>query len=109
MNSVSSKIVLSCTKIIVALLLGTPSAFAWQVDLSRRQVDFNRVKNQDRLPASVNEDQSVQILSKVFETAEPTQDVVIMNTDKGFVPETVRLRKGGNYRIHVVNVSLKHQ
>lgn len=109
MNSVSSKIVLNCTKIVFALLLVTPSAFAWQVDLSRRQVDFNRVKNQDRLPASVNEDQSVQILSKVFETAEPTQDIVIMNTDKGFVPETVRLRKGGNYRIHIVNVNGKEK
>ncbi len=32
-----------------------------------------------------------------------------MNTDKGFVPETVRLKKGGNYRIHVVNVNGKEK
>lgn len=108
MSSVSSKIVLNCTKILVTLLIA-PAAMAWQVDLSRRQVDFNRVKNQDRLPASVQEEQSVQIFSKVFETSEPTQDVVIMNTDKGFVPETVRLRKGGNYRVHVVNVNNKEK
>lgn len=28
-----------------------------------------------------------------------------MNTDKGFVPETLHLKKGQRYRIHVVNVN----
>ncbi|MBV2168376.1 MAG: cupredoxin domain-containing protein [Bdellovibrio sp.] len=85
------------------------TAMAWEVDFSRRQVEFNRVKNEDRLPASIQEDQSVSILSKVFESVEPTQDIVIMNTDKGFVPDTVRLKKGSNYRIHVVNVNGKEK
>ncbi|WP_253696654.1 cupredoxin domain-containing protein [Bdellovibrio sp. HCB117] len=107
MNFVSSKIVQSCTKIALLLLI-TQSAFAWEVDFSRRQVQFNDVKNEDRLPASIKEDQSV-ILTKVFDAVEPAQDIVIMNTDKGFVPEVVRLKKGGNYRIHVVNVNGKEK
>jgi plastocyanin len=84
-------------------------ANAWEVDFSRRQVDFNKVTNEDRLPASIKEDQSVSILSGVFDSVEPTQDIVIMNTEKGFVPETVRLKKGNNYRIHVVNVNGKEK
>jgi plastocyanin len=90
-------------------LLFSGVAHAWEVDFSRRQVDFNKVSNEDRLPASIREDQSVSILSKVFDSVEPTQDIVIMNTEKGFVPETVRLKKGNNYRIHVVNVNGKEK
>lgn len=108
MSSANSKIVKNCTKIALLLFFVT-SAQAWEVDFSRRQVDFNRVKNEDRLPASIQEQDSVNILTKVFEATEPTQDVVIMNTDKGFVPDTVRLKKGGNYRIHVVNVNAKEK
>lgn len=108
MSFVNSKIVKSCTKVAILVLISS-TAFAWEVDFSRRQVDFNRVKNEDRLPASVQEDQSVNILSKVFESVEPTQDIVIMNTSKGFVPDTVRLKKGNNYRIHVVNVNGKEK
>lgn len=108
MSFVSFKTAKNCTKIALMLLIASP-ALAWEVDFSRRQVDFNKVKNESRLPASIREDQSATILTKVFESVEPTQDIVIMNTDKGFVPETVRLRKGGNYRIHVVNVNGKEK
>lgn len=109
MSFVSFRIAQSCTKILAGFLLLSSTAYAWEVDFSRRQVQFNKVKNEDRLPASVQEDQSVNILSKVFDTVEPTQDIVIMNTDKGFVPDQVRLKKGGNYRIHVVNVNNKEK
>nr|BFD61988.1 hypothetical protein BdHM001_06690 [Bdellovibrio sp. HM001]BFD65827.1 hypothetical protein HAGR004_08490 [Bdellovibrio sp. HAGR004] len=108
MSFVSSRIAQSCTKVL-CLLLFSSVANAWEVDFSRRQVEFNKVKNEDRLPASVQEDQSVNILSKVFDSVEPTQDIVIMNTDKGFVPEQVRLKKGGNYRVHIVNVNSKEK
>lgn len=108
MSFVSFKIAQNCTKVLLSLLVSS-SAMAWEIDFSRRQVDFNKVKNEDRLPASIQEDQSASILTKVFDSSEPTQDIVIMNTDKGFVPEIVRLRKGGNYRIHVVNVNNKEK
>lgn len=107
MSSVNSKIVKNFIKI--SLLLSCSSALAWEVDFSRRQVDFNKVQNEDRLPASIREDQSATILNKVFDSAEPSQDIVIMNTDKGFVPSQVRLKKGGNYRVHIVNVNSKEK
>jgi len=107
-NFVNSKTAKIFTK-IVALVLLSSTSHAWEVDFSRRQVDFNKVNNEDRLPASIREDQSATILSRVFEPTEPTQDIVIMNTDKGFVPDTVRLKKGGSYRVHVVNVNAKEK
>ncbi|MEK2687541.1 cupredoxin domain-containing protein [Bdellovibrio sp. GT3] len=108
MSFVNSKTVKICTSLATAFLI-TSVANAWEVDFSRRQVDFNKVTNEDRLPASIKEDQSVSILGKVFDSVEPAQDIVIMNTDKGFVPETVRLKKGNSYRIHVVNVNGKEK
>ncbi|XGC81507.1 cupredoxin domain-containing protein [Bdellovibrio bacteriovorus] len=109
MSFVNSKIVRTCTKIAL-LFLVTPAAMAWEVDFSRRQVDFNRVTNEDRLPASsVKEEDSTTILNSVFQSVEPTQDIVIMNTEKGFVPDKVHLKKGGNYRVHVVNVNGKEK
>ncbi len=109
MSFVSSKIVKSCIKVAFGVTLLFSSAQAWEVDFSRRRVQFDKVKNEDRLPASLKEDQTEAVLSKVFDTVEPAQDIVIMNTEKGFVPEVVRLRKGGNYRIHVVNVNNKEK
>jgi hypothetical protein len=49
------------------------------------------------------------LFSGFFEVTEPTQEIVILNTEGGFVPETVRLKKGGNYNIHVVNVNEKEK
>jgi hypothetical protein len=105
---VNSKIAKSCTKIFLTLLISS-SAWAWDVDFSRRQIDFNKVENSDRLPASVSEDKPVTLSNKIFEDVEPAQDTVIMNTDKGFVPDTIRLKKNGNYRIHIVNVNQKEK
>ena len=61
MSFVNSKIAKSCTKIALFGLFAvvvSPKAQAWEVDFSRRQVEFNKVKNEDRLPAAVKEDQS---------------------------------------------------
>ncbi len=108
MSFVNFKTVKSFTSLFLTVLI-TSSAYAWDVDFSRRQVDFNKVENVDRLPASVNEEKSLSILGKVFESVEPTQDIVIMNTENGFVPDVVRLRKDGNYKIHIVNVNQKEK
>ncbi len=103
MNSLSSKIAAVCT----SLLIVTPLSQAWEVDLSRRQLDFNRVTDQNRLPASTTTDETQNLFGQVFDSVEPTQDIVILNTEKGFVPDTIRVKKGNSYRIHVVNVNQK--
>lgn len=103
MSSWNSRIAAVCT----SLLLATPLTQAWEVDMSRRQLDFNRVTNHSRLPASTTTDETQTLFGQAFDTVEPTQDIVILNTEKGFVPDTIRVKKGNNYRIHVVNVNNK--
>jgi hypothetical protein len=48
-------------------------------------------------------------VDKIFDAGEPTQDIVILNTERGFVPNTIRVRKDGRYLIHVVNVNEKEK
>lgn len=106
MNSLNFKIAKTFIKLSVFTLtfFTHVSVKAWEVDLSRRQKELRSM----RMPASVVDQQAPAepaTLSTFFDVNEPAQEVVILNTDKGFVPETVRLKKGGNYRIHVVNVN----
>lgn len=104
MNSVNSKSVKLFIKILCLVLIST-QAQSWDVDMSRRKLDFDRVSDQNRLPASTQ-----TVLPSTFNVEElipsmqPTQDIVILNTEKGFVPEKVVVRKGESYRIHLVNV-----
>lgn len=80
---------------------------AWEVDFSRRQKELNSM----RMPASIvdqpQKNQSVE--TSFFQAVEPTQEIVIMNTEKGFVPENVRLKKGSSYKIYIVNVNEKEK
>lgn len=48
-------------------------------------------------------------IDRVFDPGEPSQDIVILNTAKGFVPNTIRIRKDGRYTVHVVNVNEKEK
>lgn len=108
MSSVNSKIAKSFTKIALLVSVAFP-AFAWEVDFSRRQTEFNKIQNNDRLPASVSDEKPMTFVTEIFTGSEPTQDVVIMNTESGFIPETLRLKKGGNYKFHIVNVNQKEK
>jgi plastocyanin domain-containing protein len=82
---------------------------AWDVDFSRREKDLKSM----RLPASVVDEpqkpKDENIFSGFFEAVSPTQEIVIMNTDKGFIPETVRLKKGQQYKLFIVNVNGKEK
>jgi hypothetical protein len=49
------------------------------------------------------------MFDSVFGANEPVQEIVILNTEKGFVPSSVHVRKNGHYKIHVVNVNEKEK
>jgi hypothetical protein len=118
-NSVNSKIAKlftsfrTLTAVAFVTLSLLPLAQAWEVDFSRRQLEFDKVQDYNRMPASERSEKKAQtekgLLSQVFDSTEVAQDIVITNTEKGFIPSTLRLRKGGNYKIHVVNVNQKEK
>lgn len=100
----------SFTKFAMAVCLAMVPVAAsaeWKVDLSRRQ---KAVREQDmrdnRRPASADE---ATFFDAIFESGEPVQELVVLNTEKGFLPSTVRMRKGGKYLVHVVNVNEKEK
>lgn len=87
----------------------------WNIDLSRRQTDFNRIENQ-RMPASTNFEPAkasdadiLEALKKVVNPVEPSQEIVILQTESGFVPEMIYLKKNDVYKIHVVNLNQKEK
>lgn len=107
MNSVNSKIAKSFTNIVIFTMVFFVNirVKAWDIDFSRRQTDFSTVEN-IKIPAA-KEESTADLISKISAQVEPAQDVVILNTEAGFVPEVVKLKKGGNYNLHIVNVNQK--
>lgn len=119
--------------VVFVLLAASVARADWSIDFSRRNIktrenDLNAplkpsASMSSRAPASVGggpqESQVVDptvseppkkgVLDTIFDSGEPIQDVVIILTDKGFVPSTVRVRKGGRYKVHVVNVNEKEK
>jgi hypothetical protein len=104
----------------------------WQVDLSRRtkanrEADLRASQAamgqaETRGPAAVRAGDAVAststedgagnrtgFIDQLFDSGEPLQEMVVLNTEKGFVPTTLRVRKGGRYMIHVVNVNEKEK
>lgn len=45
----------------------------------------------------------------LFQSSDIAQEIVVLNTEKGFVPSTIRVKKGLNYQIHIVNVNEKEK
>ncbi len=79
----------------------------WNVDLSRRQKTVQAKDMQEvRKPAAADERSFIDV---IFQPGEPVQEIVVLNTDKGFVPSSVRVRQGLKYKIHVVNVNEKEK
>ncbi len=109
----------SIFKIAVGFLVFTGvAAHAWEIDFSRRTqnetkhpTDVEPLKI-SRSPASAPaapQKSPPKLLEDVFKSSEPVQDIVILNTEKGFIPETIRLKKDGRYKITLVNVNEKEK
>ncbi len=93
-------------------------ASAFEVDFSRRQIEFEKVFDQNRKPASVDETQipgsltaspaagvvEQSLLSQVFDAPFEKQELALLITENGFVPAKVYLRRDVQYTIHIVNV-----
>ena len=90
-------------------------AFAsdWKVDFSRRFHTDDKVemvvppRTPARAPASVRETQMppAPFVKEVFLQNDPAPEVVILNTENGFIPSAITLQEGQAYRFHVVNVN----
>ncbi len=76
----------------------------WSVDFSKRQ---GQMGGSSAMPTMFAEPAAEErnLFDRVFESSLPVQDIVIINTANGFVPSTVQIREGAQYRFVVVNVN----
>jgi hypothetical protein len=97
------------TLVILALGLIPLTAVAqWSVDLSRR-MPASAPGGSDAGPKERSA--GAGLLQRVVgvEPIEQGQEIVILNTERGFVPSSVRVRKDLKYIIYVVNVNEKER
>src|SRR5689334_1919717 len=95
------------TSIAVVLVGSFALAEEWKVDWSRRFPEQTK-KEELREPASVDEptpEGKPGFFDSIFTTTDPAQEIVVLNTDKGFIPSQVRVRQGQTYKVYVVNVN----
>lgn len=95
--------------ILIAILFLNSQSFAdsdWKVDFSRR-VKAAPVRELNDAPLEAQPESG--FLTGLFDSSEPMQEMVILNTEKGFIPSIVRVKQNGNYRIHLVNVNEKEK
>jgi hypothetical protein len=81
-------------------------ARAFEIDLSRRR--HSSAKKEEGA-ATVAAKSTGDMFLDLFNPTEPKQELVILNTEKGFVPSKIALKKGSHYTIHVVNVNEKEK
>ncbi|MBX3021556.1 MAG: cupredoxin domain-containing protein [Bdellovibrionales bacterium] len=96
----------------------------WSVDFSRRAQqtriqDLREPASTGEMPMAVPSANGVSAPSAVnsqpsffeslFQPGDVAQEIVVLNTEKGFVPSTIRVKKGLNYQIHIVNVNDKEK
>ena len=103
-----AKLFISLTLIVI----GAVANAEWKLDLSRRQIET--AKQDLREPAST--DQPIMVdqpkpgfFESLFESGATAGEIVVLNTEKGFVPSTIRVKKGLAYQIYVVNVNEKEK
>lgn len=90
---------------IVAITL--PLRAEWQLDLSRRQKSLTKAVEASE-PTEKKADENVGFFDFIASDGAPNE-IVILNTEKGFMPNTVRLKVGARYQLHIVNINEKEK
>lgn len=98
MNSVSSRIAKSFIKTFFRSFLFAFCFFA-QVRVHAQEVPAVRQPDSEL----------AQALRQAVKPVEPVREIVILNTENGFVPAQVRVTKGVAYKVHVVNLNMKEK
>lgn len=121
---------LAVAVVVTAQLFVSTASAEWAIDLSRRQKEtrhadmYQGPQEVERAPASVQPmfgeapekinwvaplPPQNPVVTTTVDSNDHVTELVILNTPKGFVPNTVRMRKGVKYQVHVVNVNEKEK
>lgn len=100
--------------VLILLLVGEVSR-AWDVDFSRRRKQLQQKEVQVPMTSVAEQIQPLpeeakpDLLDRLFPATLPSQEVVILQTEEGFMPKSVRLMRGQKYKISIVNVNAKEK
>ena len=129
MNSANFKTVNSYTKLFFRSLLFTFCFFA-QIKVHAQIVEVGDNKEAISVPhsesraimptvsaiakpnevaAKVKDAQILKAIRQAVQPTEPTNQIVILHTETGFVPDHVRVKKGEAYKVHVVNINIREK
>lgn len=75
----------------------------WAFNFTRRNKD---IRKKEYTSSSQVKDKG-GFFDFVLNSSDPINEIVILNTDHGFVPSTINAKEGMQYRIHIVNVNEK--
>lgn len=91
----------SLIMIFISLIMSLPASAEWMIDFSRRQKDLVEMEKKH----IVYKQEKKSVLDMVTDRQAPLEDLVIINTGKGFHPQKVKVKRNQRYRVHVVNVN----
>lgn len=92
--------------VLICSLLALETVHGWEIDLSRRRKEVQKKIDENE---SKKENADTNFFSGLLGQSTPAQEIVILNTEKGFIPQSIRVRVGAKYTIHVVNVNEKEK
>lgn len=67
------------------------------------------VEAQPEFSPRQNDAELLKALKKAMLPTDPSNEIVILNTETGFIPAKVQLRKGEAYKVHVVNLNMREK
>ncbi len=59
--------------------------------------------------AKIKDELILKAIRKAVQPVEPSNQIVILNTEKGFIPDHVRVKKGEAYKVHIVNINMREK
>ena len=90
--------------ISLSTLFLADSALSIEIDFSRRR---QKMAQDEAVPPMQGAD--LGLVGEFLGVSSPNREVVILNTEKGFVPQTLRLERNEKYTVYVVNVNHKYK
>lgn len=105
------KLILKLVAGVLFVILGLSGEVhgEWAVDFSKRFKDQRKGEMKESAPEGRAQDTTIFEHLISSQSRDGAQEIVILNTEAGFVPNTVRVREGESYKIHVVNVNEKEK
>ncbi len=94
--------------IFSVMLSYLPAKAGWQIDLSRRQKSTPVPEVVEEEKEKKRPEDDVSFFDYIVGEG-AAQEIVILNTEKGFIPSTVRVKLGNRYQLHVVNINEKEK